>query len=251
VTSKLRRILLFVLVLCVPHAAFSDDLKPLNVAVGLSLPPYVIAQEKRGMEYDIVREALADAGYELVPVFMDFGDVLDAMSNQQVDAAMTYPGDLHVAATLSQVHITYHNQAMTLASRGLEIEATSDLAGKSVIAFQNARSYLPDPYRATVEASTIYSEVPEQYLQNLGLFTGDYEVAVADINIFNWFTDDPRVTSAGDSDQAIAYHDIFPPTPYHVAFQDHRIRDAFDVALTAMKESGRYQEIIESYGGVQ
>lgn len=249
--NKLRHILLFASALFVPHVALSDDLKPLNVAVGLSLPPYVIAEERRGMEYDIVREALADAGYELVPVFMDFGDVPGAMSNQQVDAAMTFPGDLHIASTLSQVHITYHNQAMTLAARGLEIDTTSDLAGKSVIAFQNARSYLPDPYRETAESSTVYSEVPEQYLQNLGLFTGDFEVAVADINIFNWFTDDPRVTSASDSDQVIAYHDIFPPTPYHVAFQDHRIRDAFDVALTAMKESGRYQEIIASYGGVQ
>ncbi len=249
--SKLRRLLLLVAVLFAPGAVSGDDLKPLNVAVGLSLPPYVIADERRGMEYDIVREALADAGYELVPVFMDFGDVLGAMSDQKVDVAMTYPGDLHVSATLSQVHIIYHNQAMTLASRAMEIDAIGDLAGKSVIAFQNARSYLPDPYRATVESSTVYSEVPEQYLQNLGLFTGDFDVAVADINIFNWYTDDPRVTAASDADQAVTYHDIFPPTPYHVAFQDHHIRDAFDVALTAMKESGRYGEIIDSYGGIQ
>lgn len=93
--------------------------------------------------------------------------------------------------------------------------------------------------------------MPEQYLQNLGLFTGDFDVAVADINIFNWYTDDPRVTAASDADQAVTYHDIFSPTPYHVAFQDHHIRDAFDVALTAMKESGRYGEIIDSYGGIQ
>jgi polar amino acid transport system substrate-binding protein len=251
VTSKLRRLLLLVTVLFAPGTVFGDDLKPLNVAVGLSLPPYVIADERRGMEYDIVREALADDGYELVPVFMNFGDVLGAMSDQEVDAAMTYPGDLQVSATLSQVHIIYHNQAMTLASRGLEIDAIGDLAGKSVIAFQNARSYLPDSYQATVESSTVYSEVPEQHLQNLGLFTGDFEVAVADINIFNWFADDPRVTAASDADQTIAYHNIFPPTPYHVAFQDYRVRDAFDAALTAMKESGRYGEIIDSYGGVQ
>ena len=153
--NKLCRILLFALALVVPHAAFSDDLKPLNVAVGPSLPPYVIAEERRGMEYDIMREVLADVGYELVPVFMDFGDALGAMSNQQVDDAMTLPGDLNIPSTLSQVHITYHNQAMTLAARGLEIDTSGDLARKQVIAFQNTRSYLPDPCQETVESSTV------------------------------------------------------------------------------------------------
>lgn len=59
------------------------------------------------------------------------------------------------------------------------------------------------------------------------------------------------MTGASDTSQAIAYHDIFALTPYHVALQDYRIRDAVDVALNALKESGRYQEIITSYGGVQ
>ena len=107
------------------------------------------------MEYDIMRGALADVGCELVPVFMDFGDVLGAMANQQVDDAMTLPGDLNIPSTLSQVHITYHNQAMTLAARGLEIDTSGDLARKQVIAFQNTRSYLPDPYQETVGSSTV------------------------------------------------------------------------------------------------
>ena len=249
--NNLCRFLMFAFVMFVPHAAFSNDLKPITVAVGLSLPPYIIADERRGMEYDIVREALAGAGYELVPVFMNFGDVFAAMSDHKVDAAMTYPGDIDTASKLSQVHIVYYNQAMTLASRDLEIKSINDLADKSVIAFQNALGFLPHPYRQAVGSSTVYIEVPEQHLQNIGLLNGDFDVAVADVNIFNWFADDPRVTSATDSSQEITFHAIFPLSPYHVAFQDGRIRDAFDVALTAMKESGSYQEIIDNYGGVQ
>ncbi|MBT7615623.1 MAG: transporter substrate-binding domain-containing protein, partial [Rhodospirillaceae bacterium] len=102
------------------------------------------------------------------------------------------------------------------------------------------------PYRDAVADNPDYAEVAEQYRQNLALFTGEVEVAVADINIFNWFSHDSRVTSAYDAD-----HAIFPPTPYHVAFISDGARDAFDQALEAMKASGRYDEIIAAYGGVQ
>ncbi len=137
---------------------------------------------------------------------------------------------------------------MTLASSGLTID---DLAGKTIIAFQNARSFLPDPCRATVATSPVYTEVPNQHLQNLGLLRGNFQVVIADINIFNWFMDDFSVTAAAYANQTIAYHEIFPPTPYHVAFQGAAIRDAFGAALTAMKDDGRYDAIIAEYGGVQ
>lgn len=249
--AALRRAFVLTALLLASPVANGDTLKPLSVAVGLSLPPYIIADERRGMEYDIVREALAASGYELVPVFMDFGDVLQAIENGEVDAAMTYPGGLDSASALSQAHIVYHNHAMTLASRGIVVDTIADLAGKSVMAFQNARAFLSDPYNATVDRSAVYTEVPDQSMQNLALFQGDVEVVIADINIFNWFAHDPRVTSGADTGQAVAYHAIFPPTPYHVAFQDPAIRDAFDTALSAMKQDGRYDAVIARYDGVQ
>lgn len=218
-------------------AAPAQDLEPIRVAVGLSMPPYVIADERRGMEYDIVRDALADAGYVMEPVFMELGAVPEALARGEVDAAMTVSPDANPGAALSEVAIVYRNQAMTLTARS------------SVMAFQNARLYLPDPYRAVADGNPLYSEVAEQYRQNLALFTGEVEVVVADINIFNWFTDDPRVTSMADTQQPVTRHKIFPPTSYRVGFRDEATRDAFDVALAALRASGRYDTIVESYGG--
>ncbi|MDG2479507.1 MAG: hypothetical protein P8Q36_01380 [Alphaproteobacteria bacterium] len=131
------------LVLASARAVLADTLEPLTVAVGLSLPPYVIAEERRGMEYDIVREALEAASFKMVPIFMAFGAVPEAIAAGEVEAAMTFGADTEFDVALSAVHIVYHNQAMTLASSGLAIDRIGDLEGKSILAFQNATLYLP------------------------------------------------------------------------------------------------------------
>ena len=51
----------------------------LLIAALLFVLPLASAGERRGMEYDIVREALADAGYELVPVFVVVGEAPSAI----------------------------------------------------------------------------------------------------------------------------------------------------------------------------
>lgn len=235
-----------------PAQAQAQDATPIAVAVGLSLPPYVIADERRGMEYDIVREALADAGYAMEPVFMAFGDVADALARGDVDAAMTVNAAATPEAALSEVVIDYRNYAMTLTERAIVLDSIGDLANHSVMAFQDARIHLAEPYGAAVENHPAYSEVAEQVRQNLALFAGEVDVVVADVNIFDWFTKDPRVSSTVDADRPVTYHAIFPTTtPYRVGFRDGAVRDAFDAALAALRASGRYDAIVESYGGAR
>ncbi len=245
-----RRALLAVaaLLLLAPFGR-AGELQPLRVAIGLSLPPYVIADEQRGMEYDIVREALADAGYELIPVFVDFGEVPGAIAAGTADAAMTVTPATIPDTPLSAVHIVYRNAAITLASRDLRLADLGALSGRSVLAFQKATDYLPPEFAAAVAGNPGYRETAEQYRQPLELFLGEVDVVVADINIFNWFRNDPRVAAQADSTQAITVHDLFPPTPYHVAFRDEAARDAFDAALARLRQSGRYDAIVSSYGG--
>lgn len=247
-----RRVVLLIaaLLLALPLAR-ADELQPMRVAIGLSLPPYVMADERRGMEYDIVREALADAGFELVPVFVDFGEVPGAIASGKADAAMTVTAATVPDHPLSAPHIVYRNAAMTLASRHLTVETIADLSGFSVLAFQKATDYLPAAYAEAVAGKADYSETAEQVRQPEALFLGEVEVVVADINIFNWFRNDPRVRADADSTQEVTVHAIFAPTPYQVAFGDAADRDAFDAALAALRDSGRYGAIIAAYGGVE
>jgi polar amino acid transport system substrate-binding protein len=115
---------------------------------------------------------------------------------------------------------------------------------------ERAREILGPDFASATQGPGKYTEVAEQYHQNVALFSGNVEVVIADINIFRWYNRDPRVTADVDVSQKVSYHKIFPPTPYRMAFRDADVRNAFDRALAKLKSSGRYQELIDSYGGV-
>lgn len=217
------------------------------MAVGRSLPPYIIVDEWRGLEYDVVREALALEGHTLTPKFVSFARVVRELENGQVDAAMTMRPDSGVKAYYSDSHVTYRNYAITLASRNITIKNVDDLAGKSVLAFQNAGMYLGPAYKAVTEANPHYREEARQMVQPTQLFLGRVDVAIADRFIFGWFANDPEVRAKTDTAQGLRFHPIFPATDYHVAFRDAAMRDSFNRGLKKLRTNGTYARIVERY----
>ena len=68
-----RGLLLFVFpTLLYSSTVFSADIR---MAFGVSLPPYVIAKSNVGIEVDIIREALAYKGHNLIPVYVPLARV--------------------------------------------------------------------------------------------------------------------------------------------------------------------------------
>lgn len=238
------RVLLALLLLCLPLAARAAELV---LAVGRDLPPYVMVEDWRGLEYDIVREALALEGHSVRPKFMAFVRVLKEMDGGLVDAAMTMRPDSGVKAFYSESHVTYRNAVLTLASRDLTVTRPSDLAGKSVLAFQNATHYLGPEFRAMAASNPTYREEARQAMQPLLLYLGRVDAVVSDRFIFGWFARDPEVAGRIDATQALRVHPIFPPTEYSVAFRDAALRDSFNRGLRKLRESGGYGRIVERY----
>ncbi|MBX9634889.1 MAG: transporter substrate-binding domain-containing protein [Magnetospirillum sp.] len=227
-----------------PAAARAAEI---TVAVGRELPPYVIVEEWRGLEYDVVREALALEGHTLKPRFMALARVSKELENGMVDAAMTMQPSSGIKAFYSDVHVTYRNYAITLAQRGITITRMGDLADKSVIAFQNASRYLGPDYKAAVEKNPRYREETKQVVQPMLLFLGRIDVVIAERSIFTWLANDAGVKAKADTSQALRFHPIFPPTDYHVAFRDPQLRDSFNRGLKKLHESGIYAKIVERY----
>jgi polar amino acid transport system substrate-binding protein len=217
------------------------------MAVGRSLPPYVIVDEWRGLEYDVVREALALEGHTLTPRFVSFARVVRELEGGMVDAAMTMRPDSGVKAHYSDSHVTYRNYAITLASRNLTIKSINDLGGKSVLAFQNASLYLGPAYKAVADANPHYREEARQVMQPILLFMGRVDVVVADRFIFGWFAHDPEARGKVDTGQGLRFHPIFPATDYHVAFRDPALRDSFNRGLKKLRDNGTYARIVERY----
>ena len=55
--------------------------KVVNIAFGLTLPPYVFENET-GMEYDIIKKSLALKGYSMKPFYVPFARVTDRKSTR-------------------------------------------------------------------------------------------------------------------------------------------------------------------------
>lgn len=217
--------------------------KDINMAVGFSLAPYVIQENNTGMEADIVREALSVHGHKMLFRYPPLKQVPVLYQKGAVDAAMTVNENFGLNACLSDVVISYQNFAITLTKNKLRIDSIADLAGKSIVAFQNATTYLGDEYAKTVKAAD-YSEVENQLFQVNRLYNGRDQVVVSDKNIFIYYR---NKAAKVDTSEAVSFHPIFPPSPYRVAFRDPSVCMEFNEGLKKIKESNRYNEIIDYY----
>jgi polar amino acid transport system substrate-binding protein len=229
--------------------AWAADTREVRVAIGLSLQPYVIRDKNAGIEYDIIREALEAEGYRMVPVYVPFMRVSASLRHGEVDAAATMQESTEIKAYYSDTHIVYRNYAMSLARNHFKIDSIEDLANHGIDAFQNAKVFLGPRFAAAAVRSKHYSEHAEQSEQNRMLHVGRAEVVVADINIFKFHESELADLDARgvDTHGQISYHDIFPPTPYKVAFASEAVRDAFNRGLAKLRRSGEHERIFERY----
>ena len=241
---KILHLVLLVLV------GFSSQLiaapKELRIGVGLSLPPYVIKENKSGVEYEIVNKVLTSQGFILNPVFVSMSRLVKMLQKKQIDGAMTQSEEVKGDFYHSDVYIRYQNAAITLQSNSLVIDAVSDLKKHRVLAFQSAQLYLGEQYRQNVGQNPDYGETPTQIDQNLKLFNGLIDIVIADPNIFYYFNRDSRLHG---KTKKVKIFEIFPPTDYRMAFQSKALRDKFNTGLKSLKDSGEYSRIFEKYIG--
>lgn len=218
-----------------------------RMTFGFSLPPWVLPEEDAGIEIEIVREALAHRGYELVPVYVPPRRIAHELVTGFVDAAskdqfepITEDG-FHYA----DVAFVYHAALFTMEDRALRIDAPYDLADLQVVAFQNASAHWPDWF-ADVKNNGGYSEVVDQALQVRMLQRGRSDVVVADRTIFRHHLRQYEIET-GTEAKPVQVHEFAPAGGYAPIFRSAQIRDAFNEGLRHLKDTGRYQEIIQAY----
>ena len=89
--------------------------KQLDLAVGWSKPPYVIASGNTGYELDLVRSVLHSIGHEMSPLYVPFGRAPVMLKKGVVDIALTIHKNVEINLfQLSDVYITYQNVALSL-----------------------------------------------------------------------------------------------------------------------------------------
>ncbi len=231
-----------IIILCILGLSVTVHAREVTLLAGLSLPPYIIQDSNTGMEYEVVKEALAVKGHILKMKYVPFVRV--AVDYKKYDGAVTINESSGVEGQYSDVVMTYQNYAISLKAKNVQINGISDLSDKRVIAFQNATKYLGPEFKATVSGNSEYKEEGKQILQVKMLYSGRTDVIVTDVNIFKYFR--KQVTDM-ETDAPIIFHEIFPATDYKALFNDSDLRDAFNQGLVELKASGRYEAIKNSY----
>ncbi|WP_087017409.1 substrate-binding periplasmic protein [Thaumasiovibrio subtropicus] len=234
----------------------------LKVAFGADKPPFVYEEngETKGIEIDIVSEALAYSGYSIETITtMPYNRLTVGIANGYADivAGVQISSDNYY---FSEPYVGFENYAITKESQNTAISAIPELKQYSVATWKNAHQHLGRLFeeiyspKSDVEHKA-YTEFVDQQAQVDFFLLNRADVLLIDISIFYWFRkqfiDNPELsdrTRDAVLNQGYVFHEIFPKTTqFYVNFADIKLRDDFNRGLRHLKESGRYKAIYDSY----
>lgn len=226
-------------------AVLAEDVR---MTFGISLPPFVLADQDAGIEVDIAREALAFSGHTLVPVYVPPRRIAHELLNGYVDAAAKDQGipieddGYHYADKAFFLHAAF----FVLEDSEIDIQTPSDLDGLQVLAFQNASNHWPEWLQPVVQDGR-YAEVVDQELQVKMLQRGRVDVIIADRAIFGYHFKQVREASDVPLKSAKLIEFIEKSEGYAPIFRSAEIRDDFNAGLRHLIDTGRYDEILAAY----
>jgi hypothetical protein len=217
-----------------------------KIAFNNAIVPYIIEKSENGIAVEIVREALQNVGYKLVPVFGSAKNKEELFVKKEVDGMATDNEGSAIHAAYSNVYVTFQDVAITLKSRNLSINNVEGLKGLKIIAYQGATSRLGKKFMEFAKDNPLYSEETQQLNQNQMLFDGKVDVIIADRTIFTYLNQ-----MFGEAAPPVVFQPIsFPKVPYRIEFHDPALRDKFNQGLKNLSKGdietiyARYQEAI-------
>lgn len=217
----------------------------IDIAVGWSKPPYVIAKQDSGFEIELVRAVFARIGYATNFVYVPFARSYALLKEGEVDAAMTVSDKVDIGeAFLSDVYIEYQNIAVSLLEENLLIENIVDLKNYSVIAFQNANKVLGPEFAQMTRQNRHYQEFPDQDVQIKMLFRKKTNVIVLDANIFLY---NSNKLNSKDTHTSVNMHLLFEATGYRMGFIDKALVEQFNDSFAEYQNSAEYLDLLKRY----
>jgi len=222
----------------------------IEMLAGLSKPPFVMAEEDKGMQIEIIEAAFAKSDQLVHFTYLQLSRHLDVFHSREFDGIITLAeAEKEWGIHLSQPYIVYQNVVVTLADSALEVNELSDLANLKVAAFQNATRFLGDKYNATFKNSVNYTELADQKSQIGLLFSGRVDALVMDVNIFKHLLAIKRHENSNPEiyNKKFITSFLFAPRAYTAGFKSKELCQQFDQGINAIMADGSYQKIIDSY----
>lgn len=223
----------------------------IRVAFGDALAPWVMPETHDGIVLDILTEALEPAGYEIVPIYYPYLRRITEYKNGFVDVACDMNEntikDQNLEGFLSNDAYAYENFAFTLKEKGYQFKHLNELGNLSLLSWQGAISQLGGEYAEMAKNNPFYFETDRQESQIQMLFLKRVDVVQLDKQIFNFFRSKVGQKGVIDTTLEVDSFALFGKSPNGFLFRDEKIRDEFNRQLKRLKDSGRYEAILNRY----
>tara|TARA_B100001063_G_scaffold210334_1_gene207909 strand:+ start:9880 stop:10656 length:777 start_codon:yes stop_codon:yes gene_type:complete len=220
--------------------------KPIIVAASSSLPPYVIEDTNSGIQLEILKAALKSQGISNIDIhYMSNKRAEQQLMHGKVDIVLNFPDALTTRVYKSDELLRYQNVAVSLANKELKINSIYDLAGKSVLAFQNATNFIEAPFKSVTNILRSYEEVVNQEAQVDHLMKGWVDVIILERRVFLYYFE--KYKQSGEV-KPFVVHAIFKEAPRPAYFHSKTLKNVFNLGLDEIIESGEYQAIIRLDG---
>ncbi|MEG3640417.1 transporter substrate-binding domain-containing protein [Magnetococcus sp. PR-3] len=228
--------------------------EPVRIAFGSNKPPFVFAPGSHlGLELDIVREAMAHSGVEIIPT---------ELTNEGLEKILDLDPDTAAAAGVQQSpdspyhfssnYVFFNNAAYTLASEGVTLEKLEDLKGRKISIWGTGHKDLgPQFYdlfnpESRAKHTSEFYEIADQGLQVRSFFEGKADTLIIDSNILGWQIN--QQAKHVDTSADLVRHGLFNATTgFAIAFRKAKLRDQFEAGLAKLKASGRYAQLVRKY----
>ena len=213
----------------------------LSFLVGVEKPPYIEVATQSGYELELLQQVSLKMHRCAVFIHSHNGRLLELFKQGVADfASLQRSTPDGTYATLP--YISYENVVITRSDLQPPLQTLDDLTGRRVMAFQNARQFLPPAYAELVPRFSSYLEVVEQHQLPVMLLKGRIDALVMDKNIFEYYY---RQIAPGD--QNLQQLPLFGKNSYHLLGRDPWLVQRFDQALQLFQLSKEYQQLQLKY----
>lgn len=190
----------------------------------------------RGLEKDIIEAAFETQNIGVQFRAMSYSRLLTEFQNKRLDFASPVAIDVP-GAFFSDTYLPFHDVAVTLKSRGITVDRIADLAGKSVMAYQEATKVLGPEFSSAVTKGR-YTEMANRGEQIRQLFDRHVDVVVGESRISLCLAE-----QLFGRDQ-LTQHPVFAQISYGGASWDKRLMEQFQAGLKLIRQNGQYQKIL-------
>lgn len=240
VLNRLSKSLLLCCLLGMSHSLVAADLK----LVTDDGPPHMMSSTDSGLDIDIVRAILAEAGYTVQVEYMSLARAKRAVRSGVADivvpTSFEQDGEGYY---VSLPVVDYLPTVFSLKSNGFHFSSFDDIANLRVMTFQGAVGYFGNQFEKVIQQNN-YIEVDDMTALPKLLARNRADVVILDRYIFlhHW-----KKIQGKDKSSQYQAHDFIPTVPAFAGFKDARIRDEFNIALISLDAGGVLKRIKEKY----